>query len=87
MTTYVLTLSVELDDADLPTDTDGSTITAEEAASQVMELGPVTLADLPAYLRHRLVVAADARELHPHPQDLQRRIVALEERLAALEGR
>ena len=45
-------------------------------------LGPMTLADLPDYLRHRLVVAADARELHPHPADLQRRIVALEERVA-----
>jgi hypothetical protein len=87
MTTFVLTFSVELDQADLPTDVDGSTISAEEAAGQVMAFGPMTLADLPEYLRHRFVVAADARVLHPHPEDLHRRIVALEERMATLEGR
>ena len=87
MTTYLLTFSIELGDADLPAGVDGLVITAEEAAAQVMMLGPMTLADLPDYLRHRLVVAADARELHPHPADLQRRIVALEERVAGLEGR
>jgi hypothetical protein len=47
----------------------------------------MTVADLPEYLRHRYVVAADARVLHPHPEDLQRRIIALEERMATLEGR
>lgn len=87
MTTYVLTFSVELDDADLPTDVDGSTISAEDAAGQVMAFGPITLADLPDYLRHRIVVATDARELHPHPEELRRRIAALEERMAVLEGR
>ena len=86
-TTYLLTFSIELDEADLPADVDGVVITAEEAAAQVTMLGPLTLADLPDYLRHRLVVAADARELHPHPADLQRRIAALEERVAGLEGR
>jgi hypothetical protein len=86
MTTYVITFSVELDDTEFPTDVDGAVMSAEDAAQQVMELGPMTLADLPDYLLHRFVVTTDARVLHPHPEDLQRRIIALEERVATLEG-
>lgn len=86
MTTYLFTLSVEVDDADLPAGADGAPIGAEEAAAQVMMAGPLALVDVPEFLRHRIVVAAEARELHPHPEEVLRRVAELERRVAQLEG-
>lgn len=83
MSTYLFSLTVELDDAEIPAEPDGTRVSPEEAAARVMMMGPATLADLPEFLHHRMVVAAEARPLHPSIEDLQRRVAALEEKLAS----
>lgn len=86
MATFLITLTVELDDSEIPVDPDGTRPSADEAAARVLMMGPVSLVDVPEFLRHKMVVAAEARELHPSFEELHRRIESLEQRLAALEG-